>query len=495
MSDPYSVVVPTIGRPRLIELLRDLDSGYGPAPAEVVVVDDRPGGQPLDLPHTAVPVRVLKSGGRGPAAARNTGWRAASTEWIAFVDDDVRLAENWRALLVDDLGRCDDDVAATQARIVVPVPDRPPTDDERRTLGLSTARWITADMAYRRAVLAAVGGFDERFPRAYREDSDLALRTVRAGLRIVDGTRRTVHPPARGDLWSSVRAQRGNADDALMRRKHGAGWRRASAAGPGRLVLHSVATAAGVLALTSLARGHRWTALAAACGWAASTVEFAWRRIAPGPRTAREIGRMALTSAVIPPVAVAHRLRGEWRWRRLGSEAPRAILFDRDDTLVVDVPYNNDPARVRPVPGAIETLRRLRTRGIAVGVVSNQSGVAKGRVTIAQLEAVNARIEELLGPFGTWQLCCHDDDDGCRCRKPEPGMIVAAAEALGVQSWQCVMIGDTGADVDAALAAGARAILVPTARTLPPEVAKARETASVAATLDEAVELALRGAR
>ena len=77
-------------------------------------------------------------------------------------------------------------MAATQGRIVVPVPARP-TDWERNVSGLEHARWATADMAYRRDVLAAVGGFDERFPRAYREDADLGLRVTAAGWRIVDG--------------------------------------------------------------------------------------------------------------------------------------------------------------------------------------------------------------------------------------------------------------------------------------------------------------------
>jgi GT2 family glycosyltransferase len=77
-------------------------------------------------------------------------------------------------------------VAATQGRVQVPLPTaRRPTDWERSTAGLVTAPWITADMTYRRSALSAVGGFDERFPRAFREDSDLALRVQAAGGRLV----------------------------------------------------------------------------------------------------------------------------------------------------------------------------------------------------------------------------------------------------------------------------------------------------------------------
>jgi len=169
----------------------------------------------------------------------------------------------------------------------------------------------------------------------------------------------------------------------------------------------------------------------------------------------------------------------------------QAVLFDRDGTLVHDVPYNRDPALVAPVDGAREVLDALRARGVPTGVVSNQSGLARGLITSAELDAVNARVEELLGPFGTWQVCPHGPEDGCGCRKPAPGMVLAAAAALGVEARGCVVIGDIGADVGAALAAGARAVLVPTPVTRVEEVEHARAHAMVAPDLRAAVALAL----
>jgi histidinol-phosphate phosphatase family protein len=121
-------------------------------------------------------------------------------------------------------------------------------------------------------------------------------------------------------------------------------------------------------------------------------------------------------------------------------------------------------------------------------VVTNQSGIGRGRVTRAQVEQVNARVEELLGPFGTWQLCPHAPEAGCDCRKPRPGLVLAAARALGVPAERCVVIGDIGTDVAAAGAAGARAVLVPTPATKPEDV---RAAPAVAADLRSAVELAL----
>jgi len=150
-----------------------------------------------------------------------------------------------------------------------------------------------------------------------------------------------------------------------------------------------------------------------------------------------------------------------------------AVLFDRDGTLIVDVPYNGDPVRVEPMPGAREALDRLRAAGLRLGVVTNQSGLARGHFTAAQLDAVNARVEELLGPFDTWQICPHDDSEGCDCRKPAPGLVYAAAEALGTTPGRCAVVGDIGRDMTAAGAAGAAGIIVPTAVTLPHEVAAA----------------------
>ena len=492
----YSVVIPTMGRDNLRVLLQALDQAKGPRPREIIVVDDRAGERHLPVPATTPPVRVLRSGGHGPAAARNVGWRAANGEWIAFLDDDVITGPDWRDLLAGDLHAANPETGASTARIVVPLPEnRRPTDDERGTAGLATARWITADIAYRRTALAETGGFDERFPLAFREDADLAIRVRQAGYAIIPGRRTTTHPARNGGPLASVRAQRGNADNALMRRKYGPLWRQRIGEGHGRLGLHAVTTAAGLAAIAWGAAGRNRAATLAAGTWAGLTAEFATRRILPGPRTRGEIGRMVLTSLLIPPIACWHRLHGEIRHRRDSPLGPQALLFDRDDTLIIDVPYLADPALVRPVPGAADSLRKLRAAGVHVGVVSNQSGVARGLISGEQLTAVNSRVEQLLGPFGTWQVCVHGDGDGCACRKPAPGLVRQAAKDLGVDVRRCVVIGDTGADIEAATAAGARGILVPTEKTRPAEIVRAQRDATVARNLVDAVRLAMTGTR
>jgi histidinol-phosphate phosphatase family protein len=577
----FDLVVPTVGRDSLSRLLDALGAGAGPLPGRVLVVDDRRdrdrpllvGGAPGWL---AGRVEVVQGRAAGPAAARNAGWRRATAEWVAFLDDDVVPSATWLADLAADLERLGADVAASQGRIVVPMPGgRRPTDWERNVRWLETARWATADMAYRRGVLVEVGGFDERFPRAYREDADLGLRVVAAGYRIVVGRRVVTHPVRPAGRFVSVRLQAGNADDVLTLALHGRAWRERAGVTGGRRPRHLVVTALGVVAIaggvvarrggpTSRGAGRRarwarrgrragwarWVAGLAGLGWLAGTGELALARIMPGPRTADEVATMAVTSVLLPPAATWHWLSGWARLPRLladdnrapqpvprparsatlgasatsaasavtapsapsaasglsaasapspdsivarGSSAsspwvPKAVLFDRDGTLVADVPYNGDPERVVVMPGAGEAVGRLRAAGVATAVVSNQSGVARGLIRVEQVEAVNRRVEELLGPLGPWFWCVHGPWEGCGCRKPAPGLIKAAAGALGVEPADCVVIGDVGSDVEAARAAGARAVLVPTAVTRAEEVAAAPV---VAADLVAAVELVL----
>lgn len=471
MTALFDVVIPTTGRPSLERLVRTLES-QEPRPGRVIVVDDG------EL-------------GRGPAAARNAGWRQASAEWVAFLDDDVEVGPQWTAALARDLRGQPPGVAGSQGRIEVPLPSRRPTDWERQIRGLETARWATADMAYRRSALGRLGGFDERFRRAYREDADLALRMLDAGYLLVHGRRRSFHPVPAADRWVSLRRQAGNQDDPLMSRLHGRDWRLRAGASRGRRPAHLLTAALGLGAATLLLAGRRRDAAAAALGWTALTADFAWSRFAPGPRTAGELATVGLTSPLIPPLATYHWLRGLWRWRK-AQKLPAAVLFDRDGTLLDDVPYNADPERVRPLPGAREALDRLRSRGIALGLISNQSGVGRGLIPAAGAEAVMSRTVELLGPFDHVAYCPHAPEAGCDCRKPAPGLVLGAASALGVHPDQCLVIGDIGADVEAARAAGARALLVPNGVTRPEEVAAAP---AVARSLSEAVDMVLGRAR
>ncbi|WP_030840266.1 glycosyltransferase family 2 protein [Streptomyces sp. NRRL F-4474] len=330
---PYAIVVPTLGRPSLRPCLDAIAaataSGHGPV--RIVLVHDRPGpdGTPpaLDVPSALRPITTVVAGrARGPAAARNTGVRAVGpVPWIVFLDDDVVPEQGWAEDLARDLVSASRDTAAVTARIDVPLPSgRRPTDWERNTGGLATARWITADMAFRQEALDAAGGFDERFRRAFREDAELALRLIEGGWILSPGSRRTTHPVRPADRWISIRLQAGNADDVLMGRLHGHDWWHRAGAPRGRLPGHIAVTTAAAAAVGCALTGRKRAAAWCAAGWVAGTAEFAAARIAPGPRTRSEIATMALTSAVIPAVAVWHWLRGTVVHRRVRRADPAA---------------------------------------------------------------------------------------------------------------------------------------------------------------------------
>jgi histidinol-phosphate phosphatase family protein len=527
-SVDYSIVIPTVGRSSLETLLQSLGNGAGPLPREVIVVDDRPDRTgPLRLPRS-VEVVPTHRGGRGPAAARNTGWHLARGEWVVFLDDDVEVRPDWCDDLAADLAGLRLDVGGSQGRIVVPqAVHRRLTDWERNVDGLTEAIWATADLAYRRDVLEEVGGFDERFHRAFREDADFGLRVIQAGYVIVRGERIIDHPVRPAGWAVSIRLQAGNADDALMRWKHGPDWRPAAHAEAGRTGRHLMTVGSAAVSLVGARSGRRALAAAGLAGWAAGTGELAWSRVAPGPKTGREIATMLATSAALPPAAVYHggrgwtRVAGEilrqrrtltstptprfpyptvrnrWRFgpipRHISGGAswrPRAVLLDRDGTLIADTGYPRRPDQVRLMPGVRMALTRIRQAGLATAVITNQSGVGRGLVTPAEMRSVNERIEALTGPFDVWSICCHRPDDGCDCRKPAPGLVYRAAHHLGLRPADCVVVGDIGADVQAAGAAGARSILVPTTRTRPAEVQSARQ---VAPDLLTAVDLLVGG--
>jgi HAD superfamily hydrolase (TIGR01662 family) len=239
-----------------------------------------------------------------------------------------------------------------------------------------------------------------------------------------------------------------------------------------------------------------------AAGWLAGTAEFSFRRIAPGPKNGPELARMISTSVLIPPAATWHWLTGLIRHRHVRPRAssiaplrrgslPAAVLLDRDDTLIRDVPYNGDPSLVEAMPGARLALDRLRAVGVPLAVITNQSAIGRGLLEREHVEAVNDRVEELLGPFDAWAVCPHVETDACDCRKPLPGMIYQVARQLNVDAQDCVVIGDIGSDIEAAAAASARGILIPTAHTRECEVHASIERAvdlssAVALLLDRA---------
>ncbi len=146
--------------------------------------------------------------------------------------------------------------------------------------------------------------------------------------------------------------------------------------------------------------------------------------------------------------------------------ARRFLLLDRDGTLNVEKDYLSDPEQLVLIPGAGAALRKLRYAGFGLVVLTNQSGLARGYFTLAQIEAVHQRLHQLLAHEGVGvdgiYLCPHGPQEDCRCRKPRPGLVEQAVVAHGFDPALAIMIGDKSADVELGKAVGAVSILVRT---------------------------------
>jgi D-glycero-D-manno-heptose 1,7-bisphosphate phosphatase len=136
----------------------------------------------------------------------------------------------------------------------------------------------------------------------------------------------------------------------------------------------------------------------------------------------------------------------------------RAVFFDRDNTIIEDVPYNGDADKVTLLQGAVDAMKHCSLLGYELVIITNQSGVGRGYITEQQMNEVNSKVEALLQEAGVFirktYSCIHAPDERCICRKPGAGLLKAAADELSISLNQSVMVGDKISDVKAGINAG-----------------------------------------
>lgn len=316
-----SIVVPTRGRPQLLNrcIASLILQRFDPARFEIIVVDDGPSDDTREVvsgwaAHTAdtgPQVTYIPSmGPHGPAAARNHGWRAARGAIIAFTDDDTIARADW---LNNGVRAFEDGVDAVTGRLVMPLSGTP-TDYELDAKHLETAEFVTANCFCRKRVLEDLGGFDERFLFAWREDSDLYFRLIDYRARIVHEAKAVMMHPIRPAGWGvSLKQVKKVQFDALLYKKHPTLYRRKIRAKPrwdfyitvGALLLWAVAALAGAGGLAALG----------AVVWFGMTARFCLLRLKNTSKSPGHIFEMALTSILIPPLAVFWRAVGAMRYR------------------------------------------------------------------------------------------------------------------------------------------------------------------------------------
>jgi glycosyltransferase involved in cell wall biosynthesis len=327
MTIDISVVVPTYRRDTLLRrcLERLLAQMLLAERYEVIVCDDGPSESTRELVARLASSDCAKlryvpvTATQGPAGARNAGWRAARGEFIAFTDDDCLPEPQWLSAGLAALQQAD----AATGRTIVPLPEAP-TDYELDTAGLASAEFITANCFCRRSDLAAIGGFDERFTSAWREDSDLHFALLERGKRIARAGDAVVVHPVRPAAWGvSLKLQRKGVFDPLLWRKHPQLYRRHIPRFPRQYVATTAALVASPLALLA---GFPWLSLGATVVWLAFTFEFAWRRLRRTSKSPSHIADMLFTSALIPSLSLYWRLVGLWRYGRGNhTESPNKL--------------------------------------------------------------------------------------------------------------------------------------------------------------------------
>lgn len=265
---------------------------------------------------TAAPrLRYIPITGRnhGPAVARNHGWRVARGQIIAFTDDDCLPQPGWLRAGVATLTGS---VLGAAGRTVVPIA-RVPTDYELNAAQMQNARFLTANCFYWRRVLAEVGGFDERFTTAWREDSDLYFTLVERfgnnGCFMYTPEAVVVHPPRPAPWGISLSEQRKSMFNALLYKKHPDLYRTMIQPGP---PWHYYYTAAAfVVTLAAAAAGQAALASGAAAVWLLLVARFGRQRLRHTSRAPAHVFEMVITSAAIPLLAIFWRLAGAIRFR------------------------------------------------------------------------------------------------------------------------------------------------------------------------------------
>ncbi|MGY6271344.1 glycosyltransferase family 2 protein [Achromobacter denitrificans] len=319
-----SVVVPTFKRPELLarclealarqrfshddyEVLVCDDAASSATQSQVGALRETWGNRPA---LRYVPV----AGTRGPAGARNLGWRSAKAEIIAFTDDDTIPEPEWLGHGVRALAP---DVAAVAGATDMPLPD-PPNDYERDAAGLTRSEFITANCFVRRSALLAVGGFDPRYTMAWREDSDLHFALLDRGLAVKrEPLARVLHPMRGARFAAGLGMQKKAMFDMLLRSKYPVLYRRRIQSTAWRYYLGVAAAFVAAIALG--VAGYPFAAAAAAAVWLGLSTNFFLRRLRGTRRSARDVADLAVTSACIPLLSIWWRLVG---WIRFGRARP-----------------------------------------------------------------------------------------------------------------------------------------------------------------------------
>ncbi len=316
-----SVVIPTYNRRLLLKkcLMRLCRQDLDPSEYEIIIADDENSLETKTMlmrmqaenpNHRFVYTRVEPS--HGPASARNAGWRKARGEIIAFTDDDCLPNPDW---LSQGLAAFSEHVDAIWGKVIVPLPEYP-TDYQLNTAGLAKEEFVTANCFCRKFVLEEIEGFDERFYKPWREDSDLYFTLMEEGANIRYVSSMVVYHPARqARFGASIFMQKNNIFEPLLYKKHRELYKKYIHF-PVMKTFYAIVSFL-LLGVVSLFWQGIGLAIIAFVGWATCTGSFIYQRLRRSSHDVKHIGEMIVTSVFIPPLAVYWRVVGALRFKVL----------------------------------------------------------------------------------------------------------------------------------------------------------------------------------
>jgi glycosyltransferase involved in cell wall biosynthesis len=250
----------------------------------------------------------------GPAAARNMGWKQAHAALIAFTDDDCIPDEGWLQAIYDlHVANGYPSAIAYAGKTIVPLP-KTPTDYEKNISHLSEAEFITANCAVTKDALIKVGGFDERFTMAWREDSDLQFKLMREHITLIRNEGAIVIHPVRKASWGiSLKDEKKGIFNSLLYKKYPELYKQKIQPSPPWnyyfIIISFLVFVAGLVASWQPA------VIAGLTFWLGGTASFIANRLRGTPRSWEHTAEMIFTSVFIPFLSVYYRIYGAVKYR------------------------------------------------------------------------------------------------------------------------------------------------------------------------------------
>jgi glycosyltransferase involved in cell wall biosynthesis len=252
---------------------------------------------------------------KGPAAARNAGWRIAKGQLILFTDDDCIPSTNWIKNFYNAYKFYGQPAIALTGKVIVPLSPQP-TDFELNTANLETAEFVTANCACTKSSLELVNGFDEAFTMAWREDSDLEFQLLKEEIPIKKIEEAVVIHPARKAAWGvSLKEQRKSMFNALLFKKHPQLYK--------EKINSPVLRTYYLMIIFLITFFYEWyqqnkiIAFISLFAWAFLMISFILKRLTNASRSFKHVSEMVATSLLIPFVSVFWNLYGAFKFKVL----------------------------------------------------------------------------------------------------------------------------------------------------------------------------------